>query len=278
MKHRIGGIALGLALALGAAGCPPSKPPVTAATVTDAELPAEVPKLVEYADAEFKKQEAAAVENSVKALDKARAAEPNNVEVLWRLARAHAWLAEEYTDERSREDHAQKGIAAGEAAVKADGAKVESQYYLGLSRAEWVSVKREKARESLPSVVEAANAAVKINEKFDQGGPLRLLGSVYAQAPEPPVSVGDREEGVKLLQRAVGYAGNHPENRLLLGDAFRMNKDLDAAEREYEAVLAMPATGPFAHRLPKWQKQAQEGLTKVRNLRNNRRNPGGSMF
>jgi tetratricopeptide (TPR) repeat protein len=259
-------------------GCPPAKPPASQATVKDTELPAEVPKLVDYADGEWKKQEAAAVENAVKALDKARTSEPNNIEVLWRLARAHAWLAEEYTDERQREDHAQKGIEAGEAAVKADANRVEAQYFLGLSRAELVSVKREKARASLPSVVEAAQAAVKLNDKYDQGGPLRLLGSVYAQAPEPPVSVGDREEGVKLLQRAVAYAGNHPENRLLLGDAFRMNKDLDAAEREYEAVLAMPVAGPYAHRLPKWQKQAQDGLTKVRNLRNSRKNPGGSLF
>jgi tetratricopeptide (TPR) repeat protein len=269
---------LGVTLALGATGCPPAKPPVSAATVKDAELPAEVAKLIEYADGEIKKQEASAVENAVKALDKARAAEPNNVEVMWRLARAHAWLAEEYTDEGQRADNAQKGINAGEAAVKADPNRVESQYYLGLARAEWVSVKREKAREMLPSVVEAANAAVKLNEKYDQGGPLRLLGSVYAQAPEPPVSVGDREEGVKLLQRAVSISGGHPENHLLLGDAYRMNKDLDAAEREYESVLAMAVAGPYAHRLPKWQKQAQEGLTKVRNLRNVRRNPGGSMF
>jgi tetratricopeptide (TPR) repeat protein len=220
------------------------------------------------------------VQNSLKALEKVRAKQPQSYEVLWRISRDYVFLGDEYSDVARMEDFAAKGIEAAKAAVAVEPSKVEGQYYLGTSTGQYTFVKKLKAKDLVPQVVEAAQAAVKLDERYDYAGPLRLLGSVYAQAPEPPTSVGDHEEGLKLLTRAIQLAGNYPQNHLLMGDAHLINRNLDQAEREYNTVLSMEpkADTPWAHKFPKWRKQAQEGLKRVNNLRRQTASDRGSPF
>src|SRR5262249_50467512 len=132
---------------------------------------------------------------------------------------------------------------------------------------QYAYVQKVKARDLVPQVLDAAKKAVAANEKYDHAGPLRLLGALYAQAPEPPTSVGDHEEGVKLLGKAVQTAGGYPQNHLLYGDALRENDNLDQAEREYRMVLAAPDAPAWALFLPKWKRAAEDGLKRVENRR-----------
>ena len=240
--------------------------PQVQATVKDADLPADAAALLQFADAEYKKQTAEGMHNSLKALEKAILKE-KSYETIWRMARAYAWLGDEYQDDERREEYAQKGIEVSKQAVALDDKRVEGQYFLATCTGQYAYVKKLKAKDLVPLVLDAAKKAVAADEKFDHAGPLRLLGSVYAQAPEPPTSVGDHEEGVKLLARAVSLAGAFPQNHLLLGDAQRISDNLDQAEREYQAVIAAQPQQGWAHRLPKWKAQAEDGLKRVNNKR-----------
>jgi len=276
LKNLLGGAAL----LAGLAGCPPNKgavTPVNVATVKDAELPADVPGLLKYADEEFKKATPEGVANSEAALKKAYATD-KGYEVLWRLARAYAWLGDEYEDDARVELYSQKGIDFGKLAVAADAARVEGQYFLATTTGQYAYVKKLKAKDLVPLVVEAAKLAVKADEHFDHCGPLRLLGSVYAQAPEPPTSVGDHEEGIKLTGRAVQQCATYPQNHLLYGDALRLVDSLDQADIEYNAVLSAQGSGSWSHRLPKWQKQAEDGKKHVANKRRQKSSPDRGGF
>jgi len=276
VNNALSGAAL-FSLVLGCAACPPAKPAASAATVQEAQLPTDEKALMEYADQQYAKQSLEGAENAAVALRKAAAA-GGTIETLWRLARAYAWLAGEYPDSDRREANATKGMEAGEKAVAADAKRSEGFYYLAICRGQYVQLKKDKARDRVPGVVEAAKAAAKIDEKFDSAGPLRILGSVYAQAPEPPVSVGDHEEGIKLLERAVKLDPSYPENQLLLGDAYRVSKKLEDAERMYQAVLAMQPAGTWANRLPRWHKEAQDGLNRVNTIRRQHNGGGAEIF
>jgi tetratricopeptide (TPR) repeat protein len=261
-------------------GCPPPKPAVTpVATVKDTELPDDPAKLIEYADVEFKKQTVEGVQNALKALEKA-ALKGKTYDVLWRMARCYSWLADEFDDEKRVEEYSQKGIAAAREAIGLDATKVEGQYYLGTSTGQYAYVKKLKAKDLVPQVLESAKLAAKADERFDYAGPLRLLGSVYAQAPEPPTSVGDHEEGVKVLARAIQLAEHYPQNHLLMAEAQLINRNLDQAEREYQKVInAQPQPDtPWAHRYPKWRQQAEQGLKRVNNLRRQNATDRGSPF
>lgn len=260
--------AAALALAL-CAGCPPPKPPVNpteAATVKPAELASDPAALMKYADDQYRQQTPASVANAVSALDKAMKAQPS-YDVEWRLSRAWSWLSEDETDDKAKEASAQKGIDFAKQAVAANGGRVEGHYYLGTTLGQYAYLKKLKAKDLVPQVLAEAKAAVKADEKFDHAGPLRLLGALYAQAPEPPTSVGDHEQGMALLKRACDLASDYPLNHLLLGDAYVVNRVLDQAEKQYKLVLDAPDVPAWSRSLVRWKKQAEDGLKKVTHLK-----------
>jgi tetratricopeptide (TPR) repeat protein len=262
------------------AGCPPSKPPVTpVATVKESDLPDDAARLIEYADAEYRKQTIEGVQNALKAMEKL-AAKGKTYDAMWRVARAYSWLADELDDSARVEDFSQKGIAAAKEAIALDPQKVEGQYYLGTTTGQYAFVKKLKAKDLVPQVLASAQLAVKADERYDYAGPLRLLGSIFAQAPEPPTSVGDHEEGVKVLARAILLADKYPQNHLLMAEAQLINRNLDQAEREYQKVLNAEVKPEFSwsHRYPKWRKQAEQGLKRVNNLRRQNATDRGSPF
>jgi hypothetical protein len=252
------------------AGCPSrvGPPPVSGAAVRPGELPGDVPGLIAYADAEYAKDQPLDVENSLVALDKARLTEPKSYDILWRGARAAAWLADDADGDKDRRARfAHKGIDYAKAAIDANPHRVEAPYYLAISIGLLATTKTLGAHELVPQVLKLAKDAVKMDEKFDYGGPLRLLGSVYVKAPSWPASVGDVDEGVKHLRRAVELGPDYPHNHLLYADGLVANNKLAEAEREYQAVLAAPSSPAWEHRLARWRNEAQEGLKKIQKKR-----------
>jgi hypothetical protein len=271
--------ARGVALALTALllGCPPAKPPqnpADAAKVTDAELPKDLDGLIKYSDDQYKRNNQEGVSNAMKALTKALELDAKSFEALWRMARAYSWLVDLAASSTAQAaDYAQKGMDYAQKAIAVDGARVEGQYYLGTTIGQYAYAEKVKGRPMVPQVLEAAKKAAAANEKYDHAGPVRLLGSLYAMAPEPPMSVGDHEEGLKILGKAVQMASGYPLNHLLYADGLLNSKDLDQAEREYRIVMnspESPAWGPF---LPKWKHLAEEGLKRVENLRRQQNAP-----
>ena len=198
---------------------------LTAASVKAEELPESTEELLKYADDQMKKDSVVAAENSLVALEKAIGAHAVTVigrdyDALWRAARACAWLAEDFTDKKTREQFAYHGIEYAKAASALEPRRVEGHYYLGINTGLSATTKTITAYNMVPKVRDAAKAALKADEKFDHAGPLRLLGGVFAKAPSWPASIGDVEEGQKYLSRAVKLAPEYPENHLLYGDAL----------------------------------------------------------
>jgi tetratricopeptide (TPR) repeat protein len=253
-----------IVLALCVAGCPAPyvPPPKTAASVKAADLPSGAPELVAYIDEQDRVPSPASVENELVAVDKGLAADPKSYELNWRGARACAWLTEEFQKAR-RAEYAKRGMQYAKNAIAVDGKRAEAQYYLGINIGQLATTRTVGGYLLVPQVVKAAELAVKANEKLDHAGPLRLLGAVYAQAPTWPASVGDIEEGLTHLGRAVELARDYPQNHLLYADALLKDGKLDQAEHEYEEVLKAPDVEGWARRLAVWKRRADEQLRKI---------------
>ena len=233
------------------------------ATVKPHELPGDVGELIQFADEEEKKQTAASEENAILAVDKGLLKAPRSYELLWRGARACAWLTEEFTDKQRRASYAQKGIDLAKRAVEVDPKRVEGQYYLGINIGQSATTKTVGAYMMVPRVVKAGTAAMKIDEKYDHAGPSRLVGTVYAKAPPWPASIGDLDEGLQHLAHAVQLAPDYPQNHLHYGDALLSDNKLAEAEAEYKLVLAAPMQPAWAHRAERWKHDAEVGLKKI---------------
>src|SRR5579883_230296 len=95
------------------------------------------------------------------------------------------------------------GVAAARKAMELGPDKVEGPYYLAQNIGYSVQSNKGENKELVNEVVQLAEKARGIDAKFDHGGPARLLGALYAKAPAPPISIGDPDKAVKLMQEAL---------------------------------------------------------------------------
>jgi tetratricopeptide (TPR) repeat protein len=248
------------------AGC--AVPPIkSAATVTAGNLPDKAAELIKYADEIYVKSTATAnsgsaeMENALLALDKAVKLDPKGYEAAWKAARACAWLADDlYNDKTKRAHFSGRGMDYAKAAIAANTNGVEGHYYAGINGGLQATTRTVGAKFMVPSIRDAWKKAMEIDATFDHGGPPRALGSLYAQAPPWPASIGDPEIGVKLLQQALAIGPDFPQNALLLGDALIADEKYEAAKEQFRKVLEALPRPDDAHFLPKWKERAQKGI------------------
>jgi hypothetical protein len=146
---------------------------------------------------------------------------------------------------------------AGQIAQRAPE-RVEGHYYealfIGL-RARQKSV--PKALLLLPKMSSRGRRAMEIDETYDDAGPLRLMGALLVTAPPWPTSVGDTDEGLELLERAVRVS-DYPRNRLLFARALMEDDEVERGCRELEPLLRGQLDGRWARTAERWTAEARE--------------------
>ncbi len=177
--------------------------------------------------------------------------------ILWRLARASFRMTELLENREQRLRYAEAGVAFAERARAVNAVRVEAHYFLALNIAKVAEARNKLGL--IKSVIAAAEVAGKIDGRYDEAGPFRLLGKVYLTAPAWPVSVGSPEKAIETLERAVSLSPS-PTNRLFLGQAYYHDE-------EYEKARTL-LTGALKHGSeidPKWRKEAEAYLRKIKN-------------
>jgi len=254
---RLGGLAIAVLML---AGCP--VPPIkSGATVTAEKLPEKVPDLIKYADDIRAKPDrtGADMENALLALDKATKLDPKNFEAQWKAARVTVDLADEYYDDKTKRAHfSGRGIDYAKAAIELEPKRVEGHYYSGENLGLSATTKTVGAKFMVPSVRDAEKKALAINACYDHGGPARVLGSLYAEAPPWPASIGDPDKGVELLQQALKCGPDWPQNNYLLANALCAAEKYDEAAKQYKVVFDAQPTPETAHALPQWKAMAKK--------------------
>jgi len=254
------GRAVVLMATVGLMGCPKLPPPQSAATVAPEQLPADVVSLLAYADEALKTDATVPLENALIAVDKALTMDPQSVEVMIRGARACAILAEGYPERGRRRWFADRGVDLAKQIERLAADRVEGHYFHGSNLGFVAATKTVGAVLALPEVVRAAKRAIEKNPRYDHAGPLRLLGTVLAKAPPWPASVGDVDEGIKYLRRAVELAPDYPLNHLFLADALLADEQTEQAVAAYQKMLTFAPQLEWERRIQKWHYDAQKAL------------------
>ena len=241
----LSGLLLAGTLALSA--CPPAADVKAGGSAFSVDaLPADPTALLRAAD---EQDAAAAPRNSLAVLERAQktqadwAAGPGAYDLQWRMARAYAALSEPDGDQRATTVPA--GVQAAKRAIELQAERVEGHYYLAQLHGFSALLQKGETRGLVQSFVSEAEAAIKADEKFDAGGPLRILGVLYARAPKEPVSVGDPEKAVQYMKRAVAVAADYPPNQFFLAEAY-------VADERYGEAEAALATARKLLSDPKW--------------------------
>lgn len=241
--------------------CPRSNRGKLTSILRHKDLPSDTAELIELADslATLRPHTVHNTSRAVAALDKALIlGYPRSFELLWRLSRAHVMLVELLDEKRLRLELSRRGGRYAREAVRLDGERVEGYYYLAQNVARMAeALSKMKYIEYFKAKTEVA---ARIDERYDDAGPLRFLGKLYLSAPAWPVSVGSPEKAVETLERAVELFPV-PLNRLFLGQAYYHDEEYeDAADSIRQALSEGRKRGLEPH----WIAEGERYLRMIR--------------
>lgn len=234
--------------------------------LTDTEVRKAEQKIVEADKAWAARVEAANVQKAFDLLRESLKLAPHNTQALWRAARACYWLAEQAgiaKDERKQFSLAEIGASYAKHAIFVDTESAEGNYFLALNFAMQADAAKSKGLAMVKPMLDAFKRANELNEQLDYGGPRRVMGQIYMEAPPWPTSVGDVEQAVELLEDAIEDHPSYPENHLVLAEAWIKMRKYSAARKHLDRVLTAQSAPDWAAELPRWQKRAQELAKKL---------------
>ena len=192
----------------------------------------------------------------------------------WQAARALAFLAENGSQPAFRKDAAKRGIAMARHARELKPDRVEGYYWYALNVGLLADVDRTYGLDAVSEMQAALKRAIELDERYDFGGPLCVLGLLHLRAPAPPVSIGSPRKGLRLLQRAVELFPDYPENYLYLAEALRDTGKADEARKAIDKVLQTPPWPDQQFESVKWKEDAQKLLSGLSGANTKSKNGG----
>jgi tetratricopeptide (TPR) repeat protein len=171
-------------------------------------------------------------------------------------------LAERETDQVKRDKLASEGVAFAETALAQGGIADGAVHYylaanLGLAVREHITL----AMGNLGRLETEMKQALALSPDLDEGGPMRLLGTLYLKAPAWPNGIGDRDKALELLEKAVKQHPAHPLNHLFYAQALWEDGDegnLAQVKAEFALGEKLLAEGQWGYSKEPWQKEFAE--------------------
>jgi tetratricopeptide (TPR) repeat protein len=159
----------------------------------------------------------------------------------------------------------QKGRIYAETLIHEAPNRVEGHYWLALNLCGWADAGGYMmARRLLPQIVEELKKAAALDGAYNQAGPHRVLGRIYYEAPDWPMSVGDISKSLKHLQTAVRLAPENSTNHLFLAQTMYRLHYTSLAEQQLEQVLKCTQYALAPQTLQDDQKEARRLLAEMK--------------
>jgi tetratricopeptide (TPR) repeat protein len=157
----------------------------------------------------------------------------------------------------------EKGQHYAELLCREEPKRVEGHYWLALNLSGICQLSRAgRALSVLPTIVENLELALAIDESYDQGGPLRVLGRIRYKAPAWPLSEGDLKQSLDLLRIAAKIAPENSTNHLYLAETLIQLGKAEEACTELDRALDSKFHASSPSGLEEDQAQALALMTK----------------
>lgn len=227
--------ALLLALLSGCAHCPGGQgagPDPVLGTYLGPALPMTELGLLEEADRAAEKGPAGPdLVRSYRAAYELLRRSPQNSEAAWRAARALYFLT--LKDPQRAAKIAKRCVQLVEPErFLPPNAKIF--HYGSLCLGARARAKKTEALKLLPKMLKQAKKATELGAGFDRGGPHRVLGGIYLKAPAWPLSIGDLDEALVHLEKAIALAPGWAENHLMMAEALIEDERIEEAVKATE--------------------------------------------
>jgi hypothetical protein len=139
------------------------------------------------------------------------------------------------------------------------------QYYLSINLGLAARDPPALAMKNVRVLEKALLEAIKLAPEEEQGGPLRLLGTLYLLAPPWPDGIGDSDKAMKYLRRAVQEYPDHPLNLIFLALAL-VDTEEEAGSADATMLLkrakVLIEQGPYGDARARWMKELKNVVEK----------------
>lgn len=176
--------------------------------------------------------------------------------VLWRAARASAWLAENMPDRNDRVDIARRGVAIGRESVRLPVDRAEPYFYCALNLG--VLSDLYSTKDLVGEMIGLLKKALELDETYDYAGPHRFLGILYYETEGYPLAAtGTLDDALRHLERACALAPGYGHNHLALAKALIEDDQYDRAREHLEKAIELPNPEGDEVERAKWVREAQ---------------------
>lgn len=186
--------------------------------------------------------------------------DPRNYEILWRVARAHWWLANTQENRTVKKALAVKAMEWAARALEMDGNRVESHYTYAISVGEYATCIgiTSAIMENVAGKFEGSMMkSYEMDPDIDNGGPMTALGRFYFVLPWPK---RDLAQSRRFLEQLKERHPNALLGRVYLAETYYEIGEKDRARAELEFVRdAEPSPNTWPE-LPKPKPIAQQRL------------------
>jgi hypothetical protein len=179
-------------------------------------------------------------------------------EVQWRLSRALFFLGQQAGSRNSSIELYSAGIAAGERAVALNDERVEGHFWVGVNLALFADSRGGiRGVRALWWARKELLKAARINERYHDAGPLRVLGRLAHKTPR--ILGGSLRASCHYFERALAIAPSNSVTLIYAAEAAIESGELDRAAALLQKVLALPDD-------PAWEFENQRDRGISRNL------------
>lgn len=190
---------------------------------------------------------------------------PRRYEYLAGSARIAAWLANHVEGDDASEAFADTALVYANTAVQADSSRVEGFYWRAVGAGVLARHNRlTLGRSAMTRIRDDASTAIRLDSTFQHGGPHRVLGGLYLRAPGPPAGVGSLRRALHHLELADEIAPGHPENILLLAEAYLEAEREEEAARILNELLSGDIPYGDSRDRDAWRAEARSLLERIR--------------
>ncbi|MEI6083234.1 MAG: hypothetical protein WCS70_02920 [Verrucomicrobiota bacterium] len=196
-------------------------------------------------------------------LDEVARALPADYDAQWQAAEALAFVSETDSQVAARTRAAKTGLALARQGRELQPDRVECHYWYAINVGLLADVDRSYGLNAVGEMEAALKRAGELNERYDYGGPGRVLGILHLRTPAPPVSIGSPRKALRLLQHATELFPDYPENWLYLAEALRDTEHPKEARDYWKKVIAAPPWPDRQFESGRWKTAAGQLLATV---------------
>lgn len=183
-------------------------------------------------------------------------------EAYWRIARAYYFKGSRAKGDSAAADAYREGIEFAKLGVAADDKSVGAHFWLAVSYGKFGETKGiMQSLHLVDPLMAELKRALALDEKYEAGGPHRVLCRAYLKLPG--FKGGSVDKAIEHCTKAIEFGPAEHMNHVFMAEALIAKGDKAKAKEQLQEVLDTPVNPKYAPEQEDQKKRAKELLAEL---------------